>query len=296
MPRLIILPVSAAIIFLGWFWASGGFSELALWAAGEQRDFQNGIARTLRGLRAGNSGAFWALMAACFAYGFFHAIGPGHGKVLIGGYGAGRDVPWAKLTWISIASSLGQAVTAIAITYGGIYLFEAGRTALVGTTESVMAPISYGAISLIGLWLVYRGIRKFVKTGHDHAHHDHDHGACNHKHGPDVEDVESAGSIREIVALIAGIAIRPCTGALFILILTWQMGIPFAGIAGAFAMALGTASIVVAVGLAAVGLRAGFISSLSENKAVVWLIPTLELSAGLIIVVIAAGLLMRSIA
>ena len=51
----------------------------------EQRTFQNAMAGALRGIQAGNPQAVWTLCSATAAYGFFHALGPGHGKVLIGG-------------------------------------------------------------------------------------------------------------------------------------------------------------------------------------------------------------------
>lgn len=302
MPKLLIVPVALAFALLGWFWLSGGFDQLAGWAAGEQRVFQNEIAQNLRGLRSGQSGAFWVLMSVCFAYGFFHAIGPGHGKVLIGGYGLGRSVPWMRLSVISVLSSLGQAVTAVILVYAGLWIFNLGRAALVGTTEQVMAPVSYGAIALIGLWLVWRGARKTLRrTAITHAHaHDHaDSGVCadcGHRHGPNLEEVDRVHSIREALVLIAGIAIRPCTGALFVLIVTWQMGIAYAGIAGAFAMAIGTATVTVAVGLAAVGLRGGVISSFSESPVLAWIVPAIEVMAGTLIALVATGLLLRTVA
>lgn len=306
MPKLLIVPVALAFVLLGWFWLSGGFEQLAAWAAGEQRVFQNRIAQNLRGLRSGEAGAFWLLMSVCFAYGFFHAVGPGHGKVLIGGYGLGRAIPWARLSIISLLSSLGQAVTAVVLVYAGIWIFNMGRTALVGTTEQIMAPVSYGAIALIGAWLIWRGARKSFRqanTHHHHGHHDHHHNHsgdevcsdCGHRHGPSLAELEQAHSLRDSLALIGGIAVRPCTGALFVLIITWQMGIALAGVAGAFAMALGTATVTVAVGIAAVSLRGGLVSSLSESAALKWVAPMIEVLAGTLIFLIAGGLLLRAL-
>ena len=308
MSRYLIVPVAIACGLLLWFWGSGGFDSLAAWAAGEQRAFQNQIARSLRAARAEQPEAVATLLTVCFAYGFFHAIGPGHGKVLIGGYGLGRRVAFWRLSAISVFSSLGQAVTAIVLVYAGVLIFQMSRQSLVGATEQVMAPISYAAISAIGLWLVFRALRGFARRHrsdaaashhhhHDHHHHDHDKACpdCGHRHGPSAEEVANVGSPREALVLVAGIAARPCTGALFVLILTWQMGIAMLGIAGAFAMALGTALVTTLVGWTSFGLRGGLLASASATRFASVLAPTIELVAGLLIVVIAGGLLLRAL-
>ncbi|MGJ8545666.1 MAG: nickel/cobalt transporter [Sulfitobacter sp.] len=313
--RAVIAAVCAAVlvaVFAAWW--SGGFDQFAAWAAGYQRGFQNDIALGLRGVRAGQAGAFWGLLAVCFAYGFFHAAGPGHGKVLIGGYGLARRVAMVRLSVISLLASLGQAVTAVALVYGGLWIFGLTREQMAGAAEDVMAPVSYGAIVLIGLWLVLRGLRKFWRSaresgqGHDHAHahghdhdHDHDHGAqghcasCGHKHGPSAADLEAAKSPREALMVIAGIAIRPCTGALFVLVITWQMGIPGAGIAGAFAMALGTAVITIGVGLGAAGLRGGLLSGVAQSGFATRVVPMIEVLGGAAVMLAAGGLLLRAL-
>ncbi len=309
MSKYLIVPVAIACGLLLWFWGSGGFDSLAAWAAGEQREFQNQIARALRAARAEQPQAVATLLTVCFAYGFFHAIGPGHGKVLIGGYGLGRRVAFWRLSAISVLSSLGQAVTAVVLVYAGVLVFQLSRETLVGTTEQVMAPISYAAIAAIGLWLVFRGMRSFARRsrsdsahGHSHHHEEHHHhhhdevcSDCGHRHGPSAEEVANVGSLREALVLIAGIAARPCTGALFVLILTWQMGIAMVGIAGAFAMALGTATVTTLVGWTSFGLRGGLLASASATRFASILAPTIELVAGLVIVVIASGLLLRAI-
>lgn len=310
MSRYLILPVGLAIGLLLWFWGSGGFDSLAAWAAGEQREFQNQIARSLRAARAEQPEAVATLLTVCFAYGFFHAVGPGHGKVLIGGYGLGRNVAFLRLSAISVLSSLGQAVTAVVLVYAGVLVFQMSRQSLVGATEQIMAPISYGAIAAIGLWLIVRALRSFWRRsrtetvrhdhGHDHGHDHHHHDGetcadCGHRHGPTAEEVARVGSLREALVLIAGIAARPCTGALFVLILTWQMGIAMVGIAGAFAMALGTATVTTLVGWTSFGLRGGLLASASATRFASVLAPTIELVAGLLIAVIAGGLLLRAI-
>ena len=230
------------------------------------------IARTLRGLRAGTPGALAVLMGACFAYGFVHAVGPGHGKVLIGGYGLARQVSWLRLSLISLAASLGQAVTAIALVLGGVWLLGLGRVTLTATADQIMAPVSVAAIGLIGLWLLWRGLRQldlFSRAHQGHAHQGDEEicRSCGHAHGPSPAQLASATSWRETTALIVGIAIRPCTGALFVLLITWQMGIIFAGIMGTLAMACGTALVTIASGLAASALRGGLLGAGASSRA-----------------------------
>lgn len=299
MRGVVAVAVLLAAAVLAWLWISGGFAQIGAWAAGEQRSFQNGIARTLRALRGGEAGAYALLLGSCFAYGFFHAIGPGHGKLLVGGYGMARDVPVLRLSLIALVASLGQAVTAIMLAYGGLWLLGLTREAMVGAAEDWLAPLSYAMIAGIGLWLVLRGLRRLrraqVATVHAHDHHgDTDVcNSCGHRHGPSLAEAEETTSLRDALILIVGIAVRPCTGALFVLIITWQMGIPVAGIAGAFAMALGTASVTVAVGIAAAGFRGGVMRSIAQAGALVWVMPMIEITAGIVVVALSAGLLLR---
>ena len=286
----------AVLIGLGVYHYSGGFDRLAYWAAGQQRLFQNAIAQSLRSARAGEAGAVLALLSACFVYGLAHAAGPGHGKVLIGGYGMARRVAHWRLAAIGLAASLGQAVTAVVLVYAGVWVLDFGREKLIGVTEAIMAPASYAAIVGIGLWLVWRGGRG-LRTPMTEAP-----GAeapvcasCGHAHGPTPQQVADATSVREVLALVAGIAIRPCTGALFVLIITWQMGIGFIGIAGAFAMAVGTATITVLVGLAAGVLRNGVLAGVAGSSRALRVAASVELAAGAVVIFLAGGLLLRAI-
>lgn len=307
-----ILSFAACAVFvaLGWFWYAGGFDQLGFWAASQQREFQNAIARALRLVRSGETAAVVGVLTGCFAYGLAHAAGPGHGKVLIGGYGFARKVPMLRLSLIALAASLGQAVTAVVLVYAGVLVLNIGQEAMVNLTEAIMAPVSYGAIALIGLWLMWRGLRKLSlrpqahdhdhdhhSHTHDHTHEGHDHhcASCGHVHGPSLDQVENVSNLREALVLIAGIAVRPCTGALFVLIITWQMGIGGLGIAGAFAMAFGTALVTILVGLLASGLSGGILASLSGSPKMAKMVAVLEVLAGLAVAFLAGGLLLRAL-
>ncbi len=270
-------------------WATGSLTGLAHWAAEGQREAQNALARAIRALRTGEAGALLALMGLAFAYGVFHAVGPGHGKVLIGGYGMARRVRLLPLAALALASSLAQAAVAVALVYAGVLIFDWTRERMVGMAEGAMLAASHLAVAAIGLWLAWRGWRRLAAQARDrhHPHHHDEH--CGHAHGPSAEDVARVTSPRAALALIAGVAARPCTGALFLLVLTWQMGIGAAGIAGAFAMGLGTAFVTVAVAGLSVWAREGALAALSDGW-VARALPVLELAVGLVIAAVSISL------
>jgi len=302
-----VLLIAGLVIFSGavWLFALGGMGDVARWAAEGQRDVQNAMAGALRRLRGGDPGALTALLGLCFAYGFFHAAGPGHGKLAIGGYGLGNRVPVLRLSVLALASSLAQAATAVALVYAGVFLLGWTRERLVDMSEAVFAPLSYGAIGLIGLWLVIRGARRFLANratgaqGPDHSHHhDHDHGpdcGCGHAHGPTAEEAAEVRSLCDAALLIGAIAMRPCTGALFLLILTWRLEIDAAGIAGAFVMGLGTASVTFAVAIVSVTLREGALDRFSGGTGALRMMSVIEMLAGAIVALVAVQLVLTAI-
>ncbi len=290
----ILIPLAIALAAVALVWATGGFDTLARWAAANQREVQGRMAGAIRGLKGGEAGALAALLGLAFAYGFFHAAGPGHGKMLIGGYGFGRRVPALRLSVIALAASLAQAGTAIALVYGGIFLAGWTRDRVEGVAEAWLTPASYAVVGALGLWLVWRGLRGLrpaPKPRHDHHHHHHHHHVhCGHAHGPTLEEVARVASVRDAALLVGGIALRPCTGAIFLLIICWRLGVDAAGIAGTLAMALGTATVTVAVALLSATAREGALAGLAAGPAA-RVLPALELTAGAVIAAAAATLL-----
>ncbi|SEP10161.1 ABC-type nickel/cobalt efflux system, permease component RcnA [Salinihabitans flavidus] len=292
--------MAAAAVLLAltvWLWAFGGAQEVARWAVEGQREAQGALARALRALRAGEPGALATLWGMCFAYGVFHAAGPGHGKILLGGYGVARQVAAVRLAGLALAASLAQAGTAVALVAAGWLLLGWSRTRLTDTAETVLAPLSHAAIAAIGLWLIFRGARRLWlrtrRTGGLPSSHDHEAegtcASCGHRHGPTAQEAARVRGLRDAVMLIAAVAVRPCSGALLLLVLTWGMGLYWQGVGGAVAMGLGTAVITTGAALAGALFRRGALASGGGMS--LWLAGALELVAGAVIVAISGQLL-----
>lgn len=303
MRRALIRSGAAVAVAAVAFWAAGGLAMVEHWAVSAQREAQNALAGAIRALRAGETGALAGLLAVAFGYGFFHAAGPGHGKFLIGGYGMARRVPMLKLGGIALAASLAQATVAVVLVYGGIAALGWTRADALEASERLIAPAGLAVIGLVGLWLVLRGGQAVTRRmlvaapalAGEHGHGDRHHGAghcesCGHAHGPDPEAAARVTGWRDAAMLIAGVALRPCSGAVMLLALCWSMGIAAAGVAGAYAMAVGTAAVTVSVAIMAVWAREGTLTLPGLARLRIAL-PLIEIVLGTAILVWALGLL-----
>mgnify|MGYP001767196182 CR=1 FL=1 len=290
------LPVAAVLALV---WATGGLVGLAAEAASAQRATQEALAGAVRALRAGSPGALAGLLGLCFVYGVLHALGPGHGKALIGAYGVAQRVPVGRLSALAVVSSLAQAGVAVVMVYALVAVLRLTRDAATGLAETAVPVLGNAMIAALGLWLVWRGLRGMRRQARAGDGHDHDHGHghgpdCGHAHAPTAEQAAGLTGWRDAALLVAGIALRPCSGALFLLILTWQIGIGAAGIAGAFAMGLGVASVTVAVALMSVWAREAAVAALAGGLAA-RLLPLVETAAGAVILAVALVLLARAV-
>ncbi|MCR6630716.1 MAG: ABC transporter [Magnetospirillum sp.] len=226
--------------------------SLAAWGFGLQRQLNGEMRAHLAALKEGGSiQPALALMTAAFLYGVFHAVGPGHGKVVIGSWLVSRR---ARVTWGLAAcglSALAQAVVAIAVV-----AVLAGLAAL--APKDILAQAawlevgSYGLIAAMGLAMGWNTLRGRHACGHDHSH-DHGHACCGHDHHHHHHD--EAEDRRTLWAMAAAIGFRPCSGAILVLLFTLANGLFAVGIAATFAMAAGVGLTVSGIGLSALGLN-----------------------------------------
>jgi nickel/cobalt exporter len=98
--------------------------------------------------------------------------------------------------------------------------------------------------------------------GHDHGpdchgHHDHDHhaSAWGHAHGPEPAELAGAGGWRRGLSAVAAVGLRPCSGAIIVLIFALAQDLFWTGVGATLLMGLGTAVTVAAIATLAVSAR-----------------------------------------
>jgi nickel/cobalt exporter len=236
--------------------AGGGFDlpeplrSLAQWGFAFQRTLN---AEMRQHLAAMKENAAWepalALVLAAFLYGVFHAIGPGHGKVVIGSWFATRHARIAHGLAACALSALvqaGSAVAAVLLLAGALSL--APRDVLAHAAWLEVG--SYGLIAVMGLYMLVQALRGKAGCGHDHGPgHEHQHGPCCDHHPP------PAPSERGLWAMAAAVGFRPCSGAILVLLFTLANGLLWVGILATLAMAAGVALTVSGIGLSALGIN-----------------------------------------
>src|SRR3546814_10157071 len=103
---------------------------------------------------------------------------------------------------------------------------------------------------------------------YDH-HHDHRHApdcSCGHAHGPSVEQIAGATTIRTTLGLILSIGLRPCSGAVLVLAFAQAIGLEWAGVAAIAAMSTGTALAVASLAFLAVNARRWAATAVGEER------------------------------
>src|SRR5690606_23130257 len=94
-------------------WA-GPLAPLFQWIARQQSLFYRDLTTALGDLTQGGHAAL-ILITLSFAYGVFHAAGPGHGKAVIATYLLATGEKLKRGVVISFASAFVQALTAIVV-------------------------------------------------------------------------------------------------------------------------------------------------------------------------------------
>jgi nickel/cobalt transporter (NicO) family protein len=212
-------------------------NALAAWILTKQSEFYKAVNAAVLAAKSDGT-ATWYLAWLSFAYGAFHAAGPGHGKAIIASYMVANESALKRGILLSFLAAALQGCVAIAI-IAVISLIFHGTAKDMTKAGSYIEITSYAAMFTLGLWLVWRKARGFFASIRGNTAHVHGID-CNHNHMP-LPNSSSTLSLRETIATVFAAGLRPCTGAILVLVFSLAQGILFAGILAVIAMSIGTA-------------------------------------------------------
>ncbi len=259
------------------FNTSGFLGGFLSWVNMEQQGFYRTLTDALKGMRD-NPWHLWSLVGLSFAYGVFHAAGPGHGKAVISSYMIANETELKRGVTLSFMSSFLQGGVAILLV-GAAYLVLRGSSISMTQATTFLERVSYALVAAFGAWLLFRKMRALARPSrgpalalaggldfapampeaHDHHHrhmHDHDHhdhaghahgpgevcSSCGHAHAPDPSMLKGDRfELREAWSAVLAVGLRPCSGALIVLSFALLNGLYLGGVLSVLAMSMGTA-------------------------------------------------------
>lgn len=242
------------------------------------------------------------LMLFSLTYGVLHALGPGHGKVVITTFLATHPARLKTSMKLTLLAALLQGGVAIGlVTVMLVVLQTSSRTMHLGSYW--LEKGSYLLVMGLGAWVGWRAVRalrpalKPVPKMQIHAirpHHHHDANCgCGHAHLPSAAQMEQAVSGKTQALVVVSMGLRPCSGAIMMLLFAKVIDVYLWGVASAIAMAMGTAVTVSAMGLLVqrsrkLAEKLGSASPTAQGAKV--LMPLLALVGSVILLVVGAVL------
>ncbi|MCR9136488.1 MAG: nickel/cobalt transporter [Alphaproteobacteria bacterium] len=234
------------------FDSSGLFGGVFNWINSQQQSFYRALSGAVKEMRE-DPAKLWTLVGLSFAYGVFHAAGPGHGKAVISSYVIANEQTLRRGITISFMAAFMQGAVAILIV-GVTYLALRGTGISMTRATHTLEIASYALIAGFGGWLLFRKLRPKTRHAHHHHEHIHDHDhhhhvgpdgvceSCGHSHAPDPAQISGAKlELREAWSAIVAIGLRPCSGALIVLSFALLNGLYLGGFLSVTAMSIGTA-------------------------------------------------------
>lgn len=242
--------------------ALGSLLALGLWLAGFHPDaaarwlqdgrlaLQHRLSDAMAGARAGlDAGGILGALAIGFGYGALHAAGPGHGKAVVSTYVLGAERRVRRAVGLAVASALVQGAVAVVLILGASELLGLTRRATFEAATWVERG-SYVLVAGLGLWIAGRALIGSPQ-GHDDC-------AMCAPVGRLSSFSVSDGELRDRRtwwAALGTIGVRPCSGALLVLVLGESLDLRWLAVAVVAAMSLGTALAVAGLAGAVSGLR-----------------------------------------
>jgi nickel/cobalt transporter (NicO) family protein len=282
----------------------GWAKQLFVWQSG----FYQGLTQALSQLS--QTGGMSALIGLSFAYGVFHAAGPGHGKAVIAAFMLASEQQYRRGLSLSFAAAILQALVAIVlVTFLALILNMTSRH--ITQTAHIIEQVSFAVMMGIGAWILWQRTARMVElmgarltskqmsqanTLQTYTPHVCASG-CSHGDKVMIKTLQyRKPTAVQNVGVVLSAGLRPCMGAIVVLIFALSQHQFIAGVWAALAMALGTALTTGAMASIAVFAKsfAQRFSAQNPNGKSAFMLSSLELLSAAFLVVLGSALLKAS--
>ncbi len=246
-----------------------------------QASAQAQMAAAAEGIRSGeNLSPLFVALGFGFGYGAIHALGPGHGKLVISSYFLANGGRWKEGLWMGTQIALIHVSSAIVIVLIADLLLSSIAVSGADQYRPVRL-ISYAAIATIGLYMLWTAAKKWLAhrnhRRHQHHHaHDHEHGCSCAIHTTDKNGITRR---RSLISLMVGVV--PCTGAILVMLFALANDIVLMGVLVVAAISVGMAATMASLGMVSVWLRRSVLERSGSNSGVMAI--NFEILGGLLI-------------
>lgn len=281
---------------LVWLYWSQILLQSVLW----QKDLHRQMTQLLQQVAEQPHQAGISLVIFSLIYGVLHALGPGHGKVVIATFLATHPSRVRTSIRLTLLASLLQGSVAIVLVTVMLVLLKTSSRQLHLSSfwlekGSYLLVIGLGVMigyrALRALWLALRPRPAPVFRAFQPQHQHDEHCGCGHAHLPTPQQMNGNVSWKTQMLVVVSMGLRPCSGAIMMLLFAKVIGVYGWGILSAAVMALGTALTISAIGLLVQQARS-VAQRLAQPGAGIMrlLIPILALTGSLILIVVGIAL------
>lgn len=284
---------------VGAFWLWQAWPQVMMKSIIWQRDVNMQMSGLLKAVAENPTKAGGSLLLFSFLYGVLHALGPGHGKIVITTWLATHPSKLKSSIGLTLASSLLQGLVAIALVIVVLTVLQLPARQL-HMSSFWLEKGSYALVGVLGLLLCWRALKKLrallqkPKFKAFTPHHVHDaHCGCGHQHLPTQEQLQSGDDWRARLMIVLSMGMRPCSGAIMVLLFSKVIGVFSWGVVSALAMAAGTSLTITSLALLVHSFRQLAVKLSGNKTPVLWRQvgwTTLALAGGVIL--LAAAVIM----
>jgi nickel/cobalt exporter len=148
-----------------------------------------------------------------------------------------------------------------------------------------------GAIAMRGGQRQVVGCTAHAHGFHCHDDHDHHGSGWSHAHAPEPAMLAGMDGWRRGLAAVVAVGLRPCSGAIIVLIFALAQGLFWTGVGATLIMGLGTAATVAAIATLAVSAR-GLASRVARTRAGLGMLVMRAIEVGASAFIVAFGILL----